>query len=216
VFIGHYSAALIAKRAQPKLSLGALFLCAQFLDLLFMSLVIVGVEKVRIVPGFTEVNPYDLYFMPYSHSLVASVVWAAIVFAFFNVTLKSRAGAFAMALVVFSHFALDLPMHTPDLPLAGDDSQLLGLGLWRNRWASLAVELACVAVGVALWLRSDARPLERARGRTIAFVVVLVGLTLATPFMPDPSGPTAMAAQALAAYLALAFFAQRVDARAAA
>lgn len=32
-------------------------------------LVLVGIEKLRIIPGFAQANPFDLSFMPYTHSL---------------------------------------------------------------------------------------------------------------------------------------------------
>ncbi|HEY7376310.1 MAG TPA: hypothetical protein VIF57_29390, partial [Polyangia bacterium] len=69
---------LAAKRWAPSLSLGWLFLAVQMLDVLFASFVLVGVEKLAIVPGFTAYNPYDLIFMPYSHSLVGALVWSVV------------------------------------------------------------------------------------------------------------------------------------------
>jgi hypothetical protein len=76
MFIGHYGVSLALKRADPRLSLGGLFVAVQVLDLLFFSFVLLGIEKMRIVPGFTEYNAYDLYDMPYSHGLVGSLVWS--------------------------------------------------------------------------------------------------------------------------------------------
>jgi len=75
VFVGHYGVSLAAKRWAPRLSLGWLFLAVQALDLLFATFVLAGVEKMAIVPGFTAYNPYDLFFMPYSHSLLGAFGW---------------------------------------------------------------------------------------------------------------------------------------------
>ena len=56
MFIGHYGVSLALKRADPRLSLGGLFLAVQGLDLLFFTFVLLGIEKLRIVRGFTEYN----------------------------------------------------------------------------------------------------------------------------------------------------------------
>ena len=77
MFIGHYGVSFAAKRCTPRTSLGVLFLAVQLLDVLFTIFVLMGVEKLRIVPGFTEYNAYDLYYMPYSHSLAGSLGWSA-------------------------------------------------------------------------------------------------------------------------------------------
>ena len=78
MFTGHYGVSLAAKRWSPRLSLAALFVAVQFLDILFSLFVLAGIEKMRIVHGFTAFNPYDLYFMPYSHSLLGALVWSAV------------------------------------------------------------------------------------------------------------------------------------------
>jgi hypothetical protein len=122
VFVGHYGVSLAAKRWAPKLSLGWLFLAVQALDLLFATFVLAGVEKMAIVPGFTAYNPYDLYFMPYSHSLLGALAWSVLV-ALIARGLLGRKGAGAAIVAgacVFSHWVLDVPMHTADMPLAGN------------------------------------------------------------------------------------------------
>ena len=78
MFIGHYGVSLAAKRWAPGLSLGWTFLAVQLLDVLFAIFVLTGIERLAIVPGFTAYNPYDLIFMPYTHSLVGALVWTAL------------------------------------------------------------------------------------------------------------------------------------------
>lgn len=218
MFIGHYGVSLAAKRYNPRIPLGVLFLAVQLLDVLFAIFVLAGIEKLKIVPGFTAYNPYDLYWMPYSHSLVGALGWslaAAAVCVLAARRLPSGARAAAAAVVgaaVFSHFLLDVPMHTPDLPLSlGEGSPKIGLGLWNHRAASLAAELAALVVGGVIYLRAT-RPETRGFARaTAAFGVALVGLTLATPFMPDPPSARAFAYQALASYVVLAILAGLVS-----
>ncbi len=78
MFIGHYGVALASKRVSPRLSLGVLFLAVQLLDVLFSLFVLAGIEKLRIVDRFTAYNPYDLYGMPYSHSLLGAAAWSVL------------------------------------------------------------------------------------------------------------------------------------------
>ncbi|HJU86085.1 MAG TPA: hypothetical protein VJ788_01810, partial [Gemmatimonadota bacterium] len=73
MFVGHYGVSFVAKRIDDSIPLWVLFLAVQLLDMIWAPLVLLGVEKVRIVPGITATNPLDLYYMPFTHSLVAAV-----------------------------------------------------------------------------------------------------------------------------------------------
>jgi hypothetical protein len=217
VFVGHYGVSLAAKRWAPSLSLAWLFLAVQVLDLLFATFVLVGVERMAIVPGFTAYNPYDLVFMPYSHSLVGALGWS-VVFGLITRVLMGRKGAIpavAIGVCVFSHWVLDVPMHTADMPLAGNDSTKIGLGLWRHRELSLLAELLVFWAGALIWLRGTGGlgGTGRRRALTLVFLGVLTAVLLSTPFMPPPSGPSGFAVTALVAYVALAGFAAWVDRR---
>jgi hypothetical protein len=211
MFIGHYGAALAAKRWAPRVSLGWFFLAVQLLDVLFASFVVAGIEKMRIVPGFTAYNPYDLYSMPYTHGLVGAYGWsvlAAIVVALLS---RDRRAGVVFGACVFSHWLLDLPVHTPDMPLLGDTSTKVGLGLWNHVYLALLAELVALAIGAWLWLQSSPSNAPGARNVTIGFFVVLLVFLATTPFMPNPTSPNAFAAMALFGYGLLAFAAAWVD-----
>ena len=77
MFVGHYGVSFAAKKGDASVPLWVLFVAVQLLDFAWAPLVLLGVEKVRIVPGFTRTNALDLYYMPYTHSLVAAVLWSA-------------------------------------------------------------------------------------------------------------------------------------------
>jgi len=115
MFVGHYGVSFAIKRASPTTSLGTLFLAVQLLDVLFSVFLLVGLEKLRVVPGFTQYNPYDLYYMPYTHSLAGAAAWAMVAtgLAF---AAGAKAGAPWIGADVFSHFLL-----------AG----ITGIGRWR-------------------------------------------------------------------------------------
>lgn len=205
---------LAAKRWVPKLSLGWLFLAVQVLDLLFCSFVLLGIEKMAIVPGITAYNPYDLFFMPYTHSLVGALVWSAL-FGLLTLALTRRRGAaagVAIAVAIFSHWLLDVPMHTADMPLAGNATTKIGLGLWRHRELSLLAELIALWAGALIWLRTPGL-VGRHRASAFVFLGVLTLVLLSTPFMPPPASPAAFAVFALVSYAALAGVAAWVDRR---
>ena len=70
MFVGHYAAALVAKRTAPRASLALLIFAAFWLDLLWPVLLLAGAEEVVIDPGNTAVTPLDFTRYPWSHSLL--------------------------------------------------------------------------------------------------------------------------------------------------
>jgi hypothetical protein len=209
MFVGHYGVSFAVKRMTPRTSLGMLFLAVQLLDVLFAIFVLVGVEKLRIVPGFTQYNAYDLYYMPYTHGLVGALGWSALTWLLVRGS-GGQAAALWMAAAVFSHFVLDVPMHTPDMPILGSDSPKIGLSLWQHRELALAAELVTLGAGIWFWRRAP--NLTRwSRGRFVSFAMFLFALTLATPFLPPPADATQFAWQALFGYVALAAVAGWLD-----
>lgn len=140
MFIGHWAPALVAA-AHPKAPrLGTLFIAGQLVDWGFFSLMLLGVEDMRVSPGISVMNPMDLYHMPWTHSLVGSVVWAA-GFAFVLwLWRQDRIAAMMGGAVVLSHWFLDLIVHVPDLTLWGSPPKL-GLGLWNHPDIAMPLEL---------------------------------------------------------------------------
>lgn len=153
MFIGHFGIGLGAKAVEPKVSLGALFLAAQFIDLLWPSLLLLGVEHVAISPGITNVAPLDFVHYPISHSLLMSMFWGVVVGGLFYLVRKNRKGAVLLGLLVVSHWFLDLIVHRPDLPLAPGVATKVGLGLWYSFAGTLVVEGILFIAGASLYLK---------------------------------------------------------------
>ena len=78
MFLGHFGVAFAAKRVAPRVSLGTAVLAVQWADLIWPLFVLLGIEQVAIQPGITVVTPLDFVSYPYSHSLVADAIWAAL------------------------------------------------------------------------------------------------------------------------------------------
>jgi hypothetical protein len=70
-----------------------------------------------------------------------------------------------VGLAIFSHYPLDVLVHVPDLPLAGNDSPKLGLGLWNYPVATMVAELGVLVLGVVIYvvLRSHRHPVRATR-----------------------------------------------------
>ena len=163
MFIGHFGVGFAAKRWAPRASLGTLFLAAQFIDLLWPTLLLLGVERVAIAPGNTVVTPLDFEHYPFSHSLLAVAGWAALLAGASLALGKGRRVAGALAALVISHWLLDALTHRPDLPLAPLGDARVGLGLWNSLPATLFVEMALFCAGV--WLYARATRARNATGR---------------------------------------------------
>jgi hypothetical protein len=188
MFIGHFGVGFAAKRVAPQVSLGWLFVAAQFLDLLWPSLLLLGVERVRIAPGETAVAPLAFEHYPVSHGLLAAVAWALLVGLVYLGLRRDRGGAAVLALLVLSHWGLDAIVHKPDLPLYPGNSTLVGMGLWQSLAATLAVEGAVFAAGV--WIYQRTTRATDARGgwglwTLVAFLLIIQAANLAGP--PPPS-----------------------------
>ena len=160
MFLGHFAVAIAAKKIDRLPSLGTYILAAQFLDLLWPVFLLVGAEIVLIDPGNTAFTPLDFVSYPFSHSLVAVVIWAALFgLVYFLVKRTSRA-ALVLSLVVVSHWLLDFITHRPDLPLGLNETTKVGLGLWHYKWLTVAVELLLFGLSAYGYTR-DTRPLNR-------------------------------------------------------
>lgn len=189
MFIGHFGVGFAAKRAAPEVSLGALILACQLADILWPTFVLAGVESFTIVPGITRVTPLDFTSYPWSHSLAALVVWGVLVAIAYRLLHKAAPRVLVvLALLVVSHWFLDLVVHRPDLPLTPHGTARFGWGLWNSLPATLAVEVALFAVGVALYA-SGTRARDRigtwAWWSLVAFLAAIYALNLASP--PPPS-----------------------------
>src|SRR5262252_6706991 len=193
MFIGHFAVAFAAKKAAPKVSLGTLVLAAAFLDVVWPVLVLLGVERFRIVPGFTAANPFDFTYYPWSHSLAPTVVWSVAFALVYFAASRDRAGALWVGLVVASHWVLDFVSHVPDLPLVPGGGEKVGLGLWRSIPATFAVEGLLFVAGVALYLQATR---SKDRIGTFAwwgFVILLLALYVPGPWASRPPSENAVA-----------------------
>jgi len=211
MFIGHYGPAFGAKAALRMVPLWVLFVAVQWLDVCWSVLVLLGVEKLRIIPDFTEGSSLDLYYMPFTHGLIGALALSAllggIVAGFYRA--RRRAVFAIVAACVFSHWLLDLVVHVPDLPLWANTMKV-GLGLWHWAWISVPLEIATLLAGA--WLYARHVPARRGgNGWLWVFAGAMSAVEIYNQFGPAPAEPRGMAVMALTAYGVLALLAAVVD-----
>jgi FtsH-binding integral membrane protein len=154
MFIGHFAAGMAGKKLQPAISLGTLFLAAQFLDLLWPTLLLLGLEHVVIAPGISTVTPLSFTDYPISHSLLFVMGWSILFAGVYYIITKNRPGALLLGSLVLSHWILDFIVHIPDLPLYPGQSPKVGLGLWDSITLTILVEGAIFITGIVLYVRT--------------------------------------------------------------
>ena len=216
MFIGHYSAAIAAKGLSPKTPFWLFILAAQLVDIVWAVLIALGIEKLRFDESLAS-NPLDLYYMPFTHSLLATFAWMGLAYLLlrsFARSVLSPAQSALVALVVGSHWLLDLLVHRPDLTIAGGEK--FGLGLWNLPVIALALEflLVAIATGYLLWRHAGQR---RQQGCFVVFATLLVAVQLASSFGVAPANIAALSASALLTFLvltAVAWWLERVASRA--
>jgi hypothetical protein len=201
MFVGHYGVSFAAKKIDRSIPLWILFLAVQLLDVAWAPLVLLGIEKVRIIPGFTASNPLDLYYMPYTHSLVAALLWSGAAAVAYRMLAQpaGKGAGFLIGVAVFSHWVLDFVVHRPDLPLY-DNSAKVGLGLWNRPVVAFGLEAALLLGGMLLYFQLQ----PRRRGGTVLFGLVMLGIQAYVFFGPPPASDNAAAATALVAYAVFA------------
>jgi hypothetical protein len=183
MFIGHFAPAFAAGAISPESPrLGTLFVAAQLVDWAFFLFVLVGIEEMRIVPGITAMNPLDLHYMPYTHSLAGTAVFALVFGVIvWRMSRNAVAGVWA-GLVTLSHWLTDLLVHRPDLTLAGGPERL-GLGLWDRPMIAIPLELAITLLAFAWYIRATKGPV----GPPLVLIGAMLLLQAITWFAPEPT-----------------------------
>lgn len=197
MFLGHFAVGIALKRTEPRVPLGIWLAAAQFLDILWPICLLLGLEKVAVVPGITVVTPLDLMSLDWSHSLAMAALWSVLfgagVFAF----VRSRNAFVFSALAVLSHWLLDYVTHRADMPLAPHSARY-GLELWNSLAGTLVAELGMFFVALFIY-KHDAKPVAKRAWLHLtifmAFLAIIYFLAVFGP--PPPNNPTIIAISSL-------------------
>ena len=174
MFMGHYAPAVWdTQRGQGVVLIPVwmAFLAVQFMDIIFAVLVIFGIEgDIRMIGG----EPY--FTIPYSHSLLTALIWAAVGAVIFKI-LRPKSGFKGFGVIfglVFSHWILDLIVHRPDLPLWPGSSVEFGLSVWNWPYMAFILEMGLLLGAFIYWLRVTSGP--RSGLIALSSLFILMGL----------------------------------------
>lgn len=189
--INHAATALFIRRRYPDVAFIPILLSVQVMELLWVTLNYLGLERTTTEPVVRYVGDIHLEFMPYSHSVTTMLAVAGLSWAAGAAFRRPQLGA-AFGIGVLSHLLLDLATHNGDIALAPfTGSEGYGTYLY-GRLPALAfvVELG---FGVLCWWVYRG-------GRALLAVIVgfnLANLSLFFPAVPGLEGMLAGRSQLL-------------------
>jgi len=192
MFIGHFGAGFAGKKFSKSASLGTYFMAAQWIDLIWPILLLLGIEKVEIKTGISSVTPLDFTYYPFTHSLVGVLVWAILIGTIYYFIKKNYKTSIILGLLVLSHWFLDLLVHIPDLPILHGEGVKVGLGLWNSFAATLIVEGLIFTVGLYLYLKSSKAKNKTGNYSLLGLVIFLVAIYISNLIGPPPESAEAI------------------------
>jgi len=144
--IGHVAVGLSLKKADPSINAGWLIFAAMLPDFLLGWFVLAGWESYQIPADYSS-GHYLLFTFPWSHGLVADLVWAGLAGIIVMRLTRRRVAGIAVGIAVLSHFLLDGIVHVKGLPVANEGGPAFGLALWQHLPVALGIEAVMASVG---------------------------------------------------------------------
>ena len=200
MLVGHFAVGMVAKRVEPKLSLGTLVFAAMAADFLWCVFMMAGIDQVTLKPGRGAANYLVASNIAMSHSLLTNVIWGCLLAGAYFVRRRYPRGAWVVFAAVVSHWLLDFVAHKPDMALAPGLSGVYGLGLWTSVPATLVVEGGLWLAGIILYIRAT-----RAKNRTGVYAFWAVAALLTLIWYSNIAGPPPPSVRALP-FSSLIFF----------
>jgi membrane-bound metal-dependent hydrolase YbcI (DUF457 family) len=201
MFLGHFGLGFAAKKLNAQPSLGTYFIAAQFLDLVWPTLLLRGIEKVQIDPGNTAFTPLNFVHYPYSHSLVSAICWSLIFGLIYFLLTRNGRTTILVAILVLSHWILDFVTHRPDLPLSPWTDMKFGLGLWNNKIATLIIELIIFVGGIIIYARTTIARSNAGHFALWSFATFMLTIYFFNAFGPAPDSVDSIAILGLSQWL---------------
>ena len=177
--VDHAATALLIKRRYPSVSLAPMLLSVQAMELAWVGLNYLGIERTTTEASVRSVADIHLAYMPFSHSVATAVGGALLAWLFVEKGLGRP--LLARAIGIVSHLVLDLVTHAQDIVLwPGSTLPALGLGLYdRAPMWGFALEMV---YGVICW--------RVYRGSRALLAMIVIGnfanITLFSAAIPGP------------------------------
>ena len=192
MFIGHFGAGFAGKKFSKSASLGTYFMAAQWIDLIWPILLLLGIERVEIQPSASAVTPLNFTYYPFTHSLVGVIVWAILFGLVYYFIKKNLRVSILLGLLVISHWFLDLLVHIPDLPIYPGESIKVGLGLWNNFMATVVLEILIFGIGAYLYISVTKNKNKTGIYSLIGLITFLILIYASNLFSPPPDSVEAI------------------------
>ena len=179
--VDHAATALLIKRRFPSVSLTPLLLSVQAMELAWVGLNYLGIERTTTEASVRSVADIHLAYMPFSHSVATAAGGALLAWLLVEKGLGRPAIGRAIGIGIFSHLVLDVLTHAQDIVLwPGSTLPALGLGLYdRAPMWGFALEMV---YGVICW--------RVYRGSRSLLAMILLGnlanITLFSAAIPGP------------------------------
>ena len=192
MFIGHFGAGFAGKKFSKSASLGTYFLAAQWIDLVWPILLLLGIEQVEIQPSASAVTPLNFSYYPFTHSLIGVLVWGILFGLVYYFIKKNLKVSIILGLLVISHWFLDLIVHIPDLPIFPGEGIKVGLGLWNNFMGTVILEILIFGIGAYLYLSATKSKNRTGTYSFIGLVVFLILIYVVNLLGPPPDSVEAI------------------------
>jgi membrane-bound metal-dependent hydrolase YbcI (DUF457 family) len=179
--VDHAATALLIKRRFPSVSLTPILVSVQAMELAWVGLNYLGVERTTTAETVRSVADVDLAYMPYSHSIGTAVAAALLTWLIIEKGLGRAGLGRAVGLGIVSHLILDLATHGHDIVLwPGLAAPRLGLGLYAA--APMVAFLVELIYGTFCW--------NVYRGGPGLLALITIGnVANLSIFSPDIPGP---------------------------
>jgi len=179
--VDHATTALLIKRRFPSVSLTPMLLAVQAMELAWVCLNYLGIERTTTETSVRSVADIHLAYMPFSHSVATAAGAAMLAWLIVDKGLGRPLLGRAIGIGIISHLVLDVVTHARDIALwPGSTLPALGLGLYdRAPMWGFALEMA---YGVICWrIYQGSRSL-------LAMIVIgnLANITLFSAAIPGP------------------------------
>jgi hypothetical protein len=201
---GHFGVSYALKAKEKHASLGLLFLAVGFADLIWSLFILFGFEKAQLAPTLPS-SRLNLYYMPFDHSLAGILFWSLVIYILFRFLPAAQGArksmiALVMAVAVFSHFVLDIPVHRADLALF-DNMYKIGFGLYNYPIPAFLLEAIVLLGGLWLYLRSTTGTTLLGKYGMVLFTIFLLLINALTYWGPNPQN-----VQEVAIFLPIVYF----------
>jgi len=178
--INHAATGLIIKKIYPDVPVTVILVSVQFIEILWVALNLLGVEKTTTQDRVKSVSDVHLEYMPFSHSIVSTVVLAGSAWLLVTFGFKAVDVGTAVALGICSHLVLDLISHARDIAIAPiPDSKKFGVGLYEKPIVAFVFE---TIYGIFCWWLYGG-------STTLLWIIVLFNLANASFFIKAIPGP---------------------------